>query len=390
MNLDINILKRFFEGKYSRKDFLSIKECIENDQSDHEIRELMTTHYLEFCKSPIPDFDVEMLLHKLHEQIEDGNHQKDDFNNVSGINNSERDKQMHHSLHIQQDRQTQPKPTIHPDGKIRPDRSFTRWFQRVAAILIIPVILSFLAYLVLSPKQRPEPVTQTEIQCPFGVRTKFTLPDGTTGFLNSGSTLHYTIPFNSSREVFLSGEAYFDVAKRENKPFLVKTTKLNLMVLGTTFNVIAYRDEQSEEVILQTGKLEVLNKTGSSLCLLEPGQKIQIKLGNEKVKKSDVIASQYTSWKEGKLTFRNEDMGQVARRLSRWYNAEIVIADAQLMNYTFYATFQDEQLDEVLKLLAITSPIAFEEVKREINSDGTYKKRKIILKMNLEKIKQFK
>lgn len=82
-------------------------------------------------------------------------------------------------------------------------------------------------------------------------------------------------------------------------------------------------------------------------------------------------------------------MGQVARRLSRWYNAEIVIADAQLMNYKFYATFQDEQLDQVLKLLAITSPIAFEEMKREINPDGTYEKRRIILKLNLEKIKQF-
>ena len=389
MDLDINILKRFFEGKYSRKDFLTIQECIENDQSDHEIRELMTIHYLEFCKSPAPDFDVELLLHKLHEQIEDGNHQEGDFNNVSGITNSERDMQMHHNLNIPPDRLTQPNPTIHPDRKMQSDRSFTKWFQRVAAILIIPVILSFLAFLAFSSKQRPEPVTQAEIQCPFGVRTKFTLPDGTTGFLNSGSTLHYSIPFNSDREVSLYGEAYFDVAKRDNKPFLVKTTKLNLKVLGTTFNVIAYRDEQSEEVILQTGKLEVLNKTGSSLCLLEPDQKFQIQTGNEKVNKSDVIASQYTSWKEGKLTFRNEDMGQVARRLSRWYNAEIVIADAQLMNYKFYATFQDEQLDQVLKLLAITSPIAFEEMKREINPDGTYEKRRIILKLNLEKIKQF-
>jgi ferric-dicitrate binding protein FerR (iron transport regulator) len=80
----------------------------------------------------------------------------------------------------------------------------------------------------------------------------------------------------------------------------------------------------------------------------------------------------------------------VARRLSRWYNAEIIVADPQLYPYTFYATFQDEQLDEVLKLLALTTPIMYEEIKRELSSDGLYAKRKIILKVNPKKIKEFK
>jgi ferric-dicitrate binding protein FerR (iron transport regulator) len=83
-------------------------------------------------------------------------------------------------------------------------------------------------------------------------------------------------------------------------------------------------------------------------------------------------------------------MKQVAQRLSRWYNAEIVLADKSLEDYTFYATFVDEPLDEVLKLLAFTTPMAYREEKREAASDGLFPKRKIVITINPEKINQFK
>lgn len=375
MKLDIYTLKRFFEGKYSQLDYEAIRECIENDLADRNILELMEVHFNEFSQLPVEEADLEYLRQKLHRQIEKAESKKTDISRdltKPGSQSRFAEPLTHHG----DDRRI-----LHP---------FLRWFQRVAAILIVPLLLAFLAYVNFAPKSQIEPKTLTEIQCPLGTRTKFILPDGTTGFLNSGSTLTYTLLFRDLREVRLTGEAFFHVTKQDNLPFVVHIKNLKLKVLGTTFNVISYPDETSEEVILQTGKLEVLTKEGLSLCLLNPDEKIAIGPTQSRGTKTQVVASQYTSWKEGKLTFRNEALDQVAKRLSRWYNAEIEIADPQLMNYTFYATFQDEQLDEVLKLLALTSPISYREVKREKNPDGTFAKRKIILKLNLEKIKQFK
>lgn len=229
-----------------------------------------------------------------------------------------------------------------------------------------------------------------EIQCPMGVRTKFVLPDGTTGFLNSGSTLSYPVAFDKTRQVELTGEAYFDVYHNEKSPFTVKTGKLNVRVLGTTFNVISYPGETTEEIIIQTGKVEVMDKAGKTLTELNPDQRLTVNHLDLTSRRSQVVSSQYTSWTEGKLVFRNEYMKQVAQRLSRWYNAEIIIADERLEEFTFHATFVDEPLDEVLKLLAITTPINFSEERRHTDSDGLFPKRKITITINPEKIKQFR
>ena len=348
MTFDINILKRFFEGKYSRKDYLAIREKLVSADDDRQLRELMLSHWVEFDGIGLPDENVDHILDKLQHQIR-----------------------------------------IEENKKTRRFR-FIQVFQRVAAILIIPLILSFLAYLYFQPEKTELLDAYAEIQCPMGVRTKFTLPDGTTGFLNSGSTLSYPVAFDKTRLVELTGEAYFDVVHNEKSPFTVKTRELNIRVLGTTFNVISYPGEATEEIILQSGKVEVLDNAGKTITKLNPDQRLTVNHDDHTAKRSAVIASQYTSWTEGKLVFRNEDMKQVAQRLSRWYNAEIVIADKSLEDYTFYATFVDEPLDEVLKLLAFTTPITFREEKREAAIDGLYPKRKIIITINPKKINQFR
>lgn len=263
-------------------------------------------------------------------------------------------------------------------------------FQRVAAILIFPLLFSFLAYFYFQSKPSSSPASYAEIQCPMGVRTKFQLPDGSTGYLNSGSSLKYPVQFNGERKVELIGEAFFDVVHNAEIPFHVNTKNLDIKVLGTTFNVIANDDEQTEEVVLQTGKVDVSSLSGRQLAVLKPNE--QITLDNEKqtIVKNEVEATQYTSWKEGKLVFRNENMQQVARRLSRWYNADVVVDDRLLEDYTFHATFADEPLDEVLKLLSITTPLSFQEEKRTNNDNGVFEKRKIVLRINQSKINQFK
>ena len=274
------------------------------------------------------------------------------------------------------------------------DSAFRRgwWmtFQRIAAILIVPLLLSFLGYFYFQSTKQQSGNSFAEIQCPMGVRTKFQLPDGSTGYLNSGSKLKYAVTFEKERKVQLVGEAFFDVVHNEKLPFHVNTPNLDIKVMGTTFNVVANTDESTEEVVLQTGKVDVSSQTGKQLTVLKPNEKIILDTEKQTFAKKEVEASQYTSWKEGKLVFRNENMLQVARRLSRWYNADVVVDDRQLDDYTFHATFDDEPLDEVLKLLTITTPLNYQEEKRTSNANGVFEKRKIVLRINQAKINQFK
>lgn len=283
---------------------------------------------------------------------------------------------------------------VHHQIRLKETRSKSQYnwwttFQRVAAVLILPLLLSFLAYYYLQNRQAGSPISYAEIQCPLGVRTKFQLPDGSTGFLNSGSRLKYPAQFTTERKVELVGEAFFDVVHNADIPFHVNTRNLDIKVLGTTFNVIANEDEPIEEIILQTGKVDVSSPNGKELAIMKPNEQITLDIQKQTFVKNEVEASQYTSWKEGKLVFRKENMQQVARRLSRWYNAEVIVDDLMLDDYTFHATFMDEPLDEVLKLLSITTPLSYEEEKRTSNQDGVFQKRKIIIRINHSKINQF-
>lgn len=262
-------------------------------------------------------------------------------------------------------------------------------FQRIAAILIFPLVLSFLAYFYFQDNLSSA-IAFAQIECPLGVRTKFLLPDGTTGYLNSGSRLKYPVQFIGERNVELSGEAFFDVIHHADIPFNVNTKNLNIKVLGTTFNVIAYEGEQIEEIVLQTGEVNISSRSGNQLAALSYNQRMTLNIEKRTFTKEKVLASQYTSWKDGKLVFRNENMQQVARRLSRWYNAEVVVDDRMLEDYTFHATFMEEPLDEVLKLLSLTTPLSYKEDKRESDTEGVFRKRKIILKSNKFKFNEFK
>lgn len=262
-------------------------------------------------------------------------------------------------------------------------------FQRVAAILIVPLLILFVSNIYRSGRSAST-VSYAEIQCPLGVRTKFMLPDGSTGFMNSGSRLKYPVVFDQQRIVELSGEAFFEVVPDKNIPFHIITPNLDLKVVGTTFNVIANENEKTEEIVLQTGRVDVLSKDGKQLAVLSPNDQLTLNTEKQTFSKRTVIASQYTAWREGKLVFRNENMQQVARRLSRWYNADVFVKDRLLEDYTFHATFIDEPLDEVLKLISMTTPIIYKEERRIVSKDGIYQKRKIFLYVNKLNSNQFR
>ena len=346
MDFNPEILYRFFKGEYSRKDFLTIKSVFEKPEQKEELKNLLQNHWSDFNNEPLPKGNVDHILRKIHHQIQ------------------------------------------LEDNQVKSNRFITA-FQRIAAILIIPLILTFLAVFYFQTKSPTVEVAFAEIQCPMGVRTKFVLPDGTTGFLNSGSTLEYPVIFTNGRNVTLKGEAYFDVKHNEDHPFTVNTQNLTTRVLGTQFNVIAYENENSEEIILKEGKVEVYSNRGEKLEILQPNQNLVLNTQTSQYNKNEVEAYQYVSWTEGKLVFRNESMQQVANRLGRWYNAEIEIRNPELLKYAFRATFIDEPIEEVLKLLAKTAPLNYKEQIRETSNDNTYAKRKFIVSLDRKRLEAF-
>ncbi len=346
MDFNPDILRRFFKGKYSRKDYLAIKSVFEKPEQKEELKNLLQNHWNDFTNEPLPKGNVDYILRKIHQQIQ------------------------------------------LEDKQVKNNR-FIIVFQRIAAILILPLVLAFLAVFYFQAKTPAPEMAYAEIQCPLGVRTKFVLPDGTTGFLNSGSTLEYPVIFSNGRNVTLKGEAYFDVTRDEEHPFTVKTPNLETKVLGTQFNVIAYDNEYLEEIILREGKVEVYCNQGEKLETLQPDQKLVLNTQTRQYNKNQVEADQYVSWTEGKLIFRNESMQQVANRLGRWYNADIEIRDPELLKYAFRATFIDEPIEEVLKLLAKTAPLTYVEQTRKTSTDNTYAKRKFIVSLDRKRLDAF-
>jgi ferric-dicitrate binding protein FerR (iron transport regulator) len=246
----------------------------------------------------------------------------------------------------------------------------TTYYSRIAAVILIP-ILAGAGFLLLRDRTGDTGLTPlTSIYAPAGSRVSFTLPDGTEGMLNSGSTLTYELPFTRDRAVALKGEAWFEVSQDEKHPFTVDAGDIDLTVLGTRFNVSAYPEEDYVEVVLESGKVQVKSDNYAEAMIMSPSEKLVYE--NGRVTRSTADPSKYSSWTNGKLVFRSDSMSEVARRIERWYNVKVEIMDDDLEKYSFRATFEDDPLEEVLKFLSMTSPIRYEITPRYLAEDSTY------------------
>jgi transmembrane sensor len=252
------------------------------------------------------------------------------------------------------------------------------WYARIAAILLIPLLVY--AGIVTSQKKQ---VTTTEgwaeISAPLGARIKFTLPDGSFGWLNSGSTIKYALNFNNQREVQLSGQAFFDVKHQADNKFVVKTKYLDIEDKGTAFDVAAYDNEDQIDVTLERGSVLLKNDKITAPIEMKPNEQINYNPTNQKITKTFVTAQNISSWKEGKLVLRNASLTELAKQLSRWYNVEVKTSDLKDTSFRYRATFENENLDEVLRLLKITAPLKVKMEERVLQADGSFSKQKIFL-----------
>lgn len=250
----------------------------------------------------------------------------------------------------------------------------THIYSEVAAILLLPLIIAggvTFGYLGKLSNTTVEQSVSSVIHAPMGARVSFNLPDGTVGWLNSGSSLTYSLPFNSNRKIALDGEAWFDVVHNEKSPFEITAGNSKVKVLGTSFNVSAYREDYIE-VVLQNGKVEFYPGNLSQKITMAPSQKLVLIDGKIDLKVID--PSKYKAWTDGKLVFRGDNMEEVAGRIERWYNVKVLLADQNLKKFSFRATFEDDSLEDVLHLLSLTSPIGYKIAPRVIKPDGTFEK----------------
>jgi ferric-dicitrate binding protein FerR (iron transport regulator) len=264
--------------------------------------------------------------------------------------------------------------------KQKPLQKLLRGYMKAAAVLLLPLLItSGLVYNYVRKQNKIVAGIEatSTIYAPIGAKVSFSLPDGTKGMLNSGSFLSYSIPFNTNRKVKLEGEAWLDVRHDEKHPFCINTGKSTVKVLGTSLNVNAYSDENYVEVVLFNGRVEFINDENNEKTILIPSERLIFKKGN--VSKSVTDPEKYKAWTEGKLVFKGDRMAEVARRIERWYNVKVILADNSLEQYSFRATFQDDPIEEVLQYLSMTSPIRYTITPRAILPDGTFTKQVITL-----------
>jgi ferric-dicitrate binding protein FerR (iron transport regulator) len=262
----------------------------------------------------------------------------------------------------------------------KPLQKLIRIYMKAAAILLLPlIILGGLVYSYLGRQEKTTTdleVTST-IYAPMGARVSFNLPDGTKGMLNSGSQLSYSMPFFNDRRVDLEGEAWFDVSHDEMHPFEISTGNSTVRVQGTSFNVSAYPAENYVEVVLLDGKVEFVPNKGDKEITILPSERLVFQNGN--IHKSITDPTKYNSWTKGKLVFRGDPMAEMARRIERWYNVKIILADRELEKYSFRATFEDDKIEDILRFLSMTSPINYKITPRVLKSDGTYNKEEVTI-----------
>lgn len=231
---------------------------------------------------------------------------------------------------------------------------------------------------------------KSEIVTRNGSKSKITLPDGSTVWLNAGSRLVYdNNSFGTSdREITLTGEGFFDVAHNARLPFSIHAGRINVLVLGTSFDVKSYPQDRTIETTLIRGSIEVsFAGHPEKKVLLKPRQKLTVfnddslltesvhtvKKNNEEnykvspltINTSDSSVVE-TAWVQNKLAFRSASFANLAVQMERWYDVTIRFDDSKVKNYSFTGSFENESLDQALKALQITAPFSYRIEKDEV------------------------
>ncbi|MGF7138809.1 FecR family protein [Roseimarinus sediminis] len=267
--------------------------------------------------------------------------------------------------------------------KVNQIRKWSAIFQRVAAILFLPLLFFILAQNMIG-EQNVQPVVYNELTTPPTLRSTFTLPDGTKVWMNGNSLLKYPAAFSADeRRLEISGEVYFEVAEDKQKPFRVEAGELLIEATGTAFNVVAYQGDKQQEVLLTEGSVDLYLKKENDapmLTSLKPNELARFDLKNRKMNVVSVDPEKYVAWKDGKIIFKNDQLGDMIQKLERWYNVSFEYDQSLRKSYSFTGTFEGEDLRQILYCIELTTPITFEPMIPEKDNNDNYKR--MLIKIN--------
>lgn len=211
-----------------------------------------------------------------------------------------------------------------------------------------------------SVKYRQSEEKYNTIVIPKAGEYSFTLADGTRVWVNSDTKLKYPVKFiGNKRLVYLEGEAYFEVTKDKSKPFIVKTfSGMEVEVLGTKFNVDAYKENEKIKTTLISGKVRVSKDKESSI--LKPNQQAIYERISNKIVKKEVEAYRYIAWKDGKFLFENERLEDIMIKLSRWYDVEVFFMNQEVMDFHFTGDMERYgDISTILRMIEKSTNIKF-------------------------------
>ena len=336
INYDV-LLDRMLSGKITSAEKDDLQQYIQNSFKDNELDLLMRKHWLSLERREIVTDEVQLLI--LKNKI------------LSRIN--------------QNDRTTQKEYRIFSSN-------WQNYLIRIAAVLFIPLLLGSIFVFYRMDKQIDQMIASTtskRVVANPGSRVQFTLPDQTEVWLNSGSSLEFPLALaqQDSRKVKLTGQGYFKVAHDKEHPFFVETGGISIQALGTSFDVSSYDNDKQISSTLEEGAIVIIGMDGKESTRIHPGQKAVLDKATRILVVKDVETQLYTSWKDGKLIFRNTSLTDVTIQLERWFNCKIHL-DPVLMNadLKYTATIQDETLGEVLKMIEVSTRIKTRIEKREV------------------------
>lgn len=244
-------------------------------------------------------------------------------------------------------------------GKINPPKKkqgvILRWWYSTAAALLIMLSFFYIFSKISNEvpiKEKIEPLVTKSIS--RGQKSMLHLIDGTVVFINSDTKITYPKIFTGDkREIYLDGEAFFEVSPNPEKPFVVHTGALDIKVLGTSFNINTYDDKIT--VTLASGKVHIQNTNPtinySGLGWLKPNQQFVYDKIDNSIEVSEVDVDPYIGWTKKQLIFRNEPIFLVVEKLEKWYDVEFVFANNNIKNCIFTGIFENEPLELVLKSL---------------------------------------
>lgn len=193
------------------------------------------------------------------------------------------------------------------------------------------------------------------INVPYGKSFEVQFSDGSTAYLNAGTSIRYPVQFleNYNRTIFVNGEVFLNVSKDKSHPFIVKSNNLDIKVLGTQFNLNSYKDEATAEVILLEGSVSLQNNTDQfkKTTILKPGQLASITNKSTLIDVREVHAENYIKWITGELVFKNMPFETILKKLERHYNYSIINKNPETNQIIFNASFGTASIEMILKSL---------------------------------------